>query len=316
MKRVLFYLIIFSLIQSTFLITCCSAQSLNHTRDLNIIFSPETLSKGAFSLQGIITGQESEYLTFGGAAIGLGRYIDFLAAYSRPLNSNASNEDISIAIKIGDPPFFGHYLGLMPSVKIPLSGNSKAIAGLSFMHVIEPQFIAYPTKFYLNYGYFSQDKNEIEQIFTHRDYFAGGLGAKLAISRSVVMAEFNMQTFLDFDTVSFQESRFSLSAGTRIAFIGGTSLSAGAIYSFSGRDAATAYEPKKNEMTISLGLTRVIFPVGSRIRKLKAMLAEQIDSETEDNELTAIHTRQQLVDRDIEALKQLLNDNQKSGGRW
>lgn len=291
-----------------------AAQSLHHTRDLGHVLSPETLGKGAISIQGFGGVQDANFRTSGGLAFGLGEYVDATVAFRSEWETVETREYLALGVKISDPPFLSHHLGLFPSARIPLADDERPLFGLQFMHVVEPG-LNLPTKLYLNYGYFTQDTVDETDIFANRDYLEGGLGAKIAFSRSVLFAEFNLQTYLDFDAASFSESRFSANIGTRLAIGWGTSLSVMGGYDFSGQDDATPYVPADNSASIAVGVTRLFFPISGQVKQLQALLVEQMDHEVEEQELTALRARYRLFDRDLEALKQLLNDYQTDGGQ-
>jgi len=299
MRKFIFFLASFLILSALF--SNSSAQSLHHSRDLMYVSSPETFGKWAASVRGFVIAGKSRAQTDASFAFGLSDYVDFVAAMD---NTDSATPRMSFSLKIGDPPFLGHHLGLMPIIRLPLSGKEKSIVGLRFIHVLAPDFFDLPTKFYLNYGYMSQDNAENESDATNKDFLETGAGIKLAISSSVIFGEFYFRSYLDFDYASFIESRFYASLGTRLSIGWNTSLGIGLTYNFSGQDEKTLYRSTHKGVGISIGLTKALFPGQSSC--LSKVRLEHIDPSEEDSEFSEIKARRALTKQDIDALRLLL----------
>lgn len=293
-------------------------QALHQSRDLTTLFSPQTLSQWTVSIQANtdwrLTG-DAESCTALSFGIGLGQYIDLLSGYR--IGQETDDTIASFGVKIGDPPFLGHHLGLLPSVSVPLNDDrAQAIYGLRFMHVIEPEWLTVPTKFYVNYGYFWRQRRHDEvELQTHDEFIDGGAAIKWAFRRTVFMSEFGLQSPLDFDQQSFSESKFQTILGVRIPLKWAASLKLHAAYHFSHNDPATAYQPDENTWTFGLSFTRVIFPANANREKLKSLYVESIDPATDHRQVHQLKMRQQLTANDIEALRQLMSAQAYPGGK-
>ncbi len=284
------------------------AQPLNHARDLNYNFSSETIGRGAVSVQGFGVSTSDIFQTYLGAAVGLGRFFDVTAAYTNVSSDPATA--VSFGFKIGDPPFLRHHFGIMPSLTLPLADDRAALFGLRLIHILEPRLLTQPTRLYLNYGYYSQDAPETETAFSHYDYAVLGVGLKLAFTRTMLIVEAEGQAYVDADAASLAESRIKMSAGVRLPFLNDATLSLMAGYDLASDDPATLYQPPENAFRFAIGLTRVFFPKPNNIDRLKQNLVEQTDLRSDQKILAEIRLREQLAERELEALKSMMKNGQ------
>ena len=293
-------------------------QALYHSKDLVHVFSPQTLKRSTLSFQ--MTGSwlqasdQSHLISQTSFGMGVGKYIDLLTGFE--VNSETEVNSLSFAIRIGDPPFLTHHLGLMPTAIIPLAGDeAKPVIGLRFMHVVEPDALILPTKLYLNYGYFWQAKSDQYPEFNTRDFYTLAIGVKTAVQRTVFFADFSFNSYLDNDAASFQEADFSVAGGVRIPFKWLSSISLNADYHFATDDLNTSYQPHENAWAIGISVSKVIFPGDPQQEILKRLFVEQIDRETEMKAISDLQLKQKLTRREIEALDDLITSYQRFGGK-